>query len=497
MRELSATDITDDLLAEGHRTYALYIDSSWRARRIETIRLSTSRQISRSVTLDVDTRMVERILPRTCLFEPKRMLVPLSILPKTLFLNFDVRNYADNAVALLTSENNSLISTAAVLACLERHGATRSQFTNRIIRTIYGLVSTLPRQCQADRLENDIARLETDFAARRNGHTESLGSLSLKELDSDGSAPADADVAQADADASSWQSWLAIPEVLAFLSVLALNFLPMVDLLLDGQVQVLKYRYVEHEVSGERPRWGERFGAWKRLRIDARAIRLSARTHTRIEAPPGLIIASAELFRSDRADGEDKKLGNYRSRIFPDRAAVYASDVPQGKYVIRVSLRLSPVGLLRQARYTVLAIGILLLFGSFAEYTDKRLDDNVEASVVLLVLLPTVLLALLWRDGEHDVLSQLLRRPRSWVSLVVALNVACGAVLAWSYSDLVVVIWLASGLYSIVTFLGLSYMSRISTVLIANQSAQPLWAGWHDIHPDERVTRRRRRSWLR
>ncbi len=485
MPGLSAANVNDELLAQGHRMYALYKDNRWRARRIETIRLSSSHEAVRSVTLDVDTGLVATIVGST--FDGERQPIPLSIIPKLLGLDLDARNDVGNAVPLLTSDVNSRLSTAAVLACLENHNACRADFSDSIVGTIYKLVSTLPIKDQATALAKDAT-------ARWNSTGQFDDSFSLKIFSSDGHEvqPDNVPMQQRDTDSERWESWLREPEVFKLLRELSLGFLPLVEVELDRRVHILQYKYCEIQVFGKDPMWDARW-LWKRsarmlpargnrsvIIIPARAIRLSVRTHTIVEAPPGLIIASAALHRED-SSGRNWGLGQYRYNVSADRAVFYASGIPEGSYVMSVSLRPSPAGLLTQARYLVLASAILLTLGGIAELSAGRsLDSNVEASVILLVLLPTILMAFLWREGEHEALSQLLRRPRLCVAAVVGFNMLCGIVLAGALPPAFVgCVWLVSGLGSGAIFVWLTYQSQVSKNLIADHSAH--WADSPDI----------------
>jgi peptidoglycan/LPS O-acetylase OafA/YrhL len=112
-------------------------------------------------------------------------------------------------------------------------------------------------------------------------------------------------------------------------------------------------------------------------------------------------------------------------------------------------MRADPSGFLRRSQVVIL-LGLLMIgAGAVSEYfwdtLTKTQTNNADPTVALLLLVPTLLVAYLTREGDHDILSSLLRMPRFLVAStgLVTLVAAAGLVVG-VHGDALFWLWAGS-----------------------------------------------------
>ncbi|MHB8448976.1 MAG: hypothetical protein ACYDAQ_00660 [Mycobacteriales bacterium] len=400
----------------------------WILRRVETVRLLNTTQLERLVTLDIDTAELRRMSNLAGLVLSKKILVPLSVLPKSLLLDLDVRDATDSAVHVTVSDKDSAAAQLLILARLQSCGVAISSLSPDILRLIYQAAHEMPNEADLEALT-----ASTDATRRQMKTWRNIGSTASPE---------------------GWPKL--IEENNTFVRLLAqmtINYQPMVELAFqDLDICVIKYRILESQMP-ERIRLPNHL----RLRalgivIEAPSIGLAQREHLRFEAPPGLFIEGAAFYPDAvmtlSTDGHD--LSYLEIRVTPDRSVLYTRSFPKGHYELLLLLRPRLSGFLRPAQFTVLASALLLYLGALSQLIGAHLSrvatSDRGSAVALLITVPSVMSALLAREGEHELLSDYLRWPRIAVAGSTGLSVLAAGWLAIGVRGRIGLVWLLCAL---------------------------------------------------
>jgi hypothetical protein len=450
----------------GKAALALHESNQWIARRVEDIRLVDTSQVIRSVTLDIDCGIIRSLFADAGLQVPGTARIPLALLPKTLLLDFDIQDAEGSVLGLITSEQDSTAAQAAMLALLKRKSKLVEAFSQDILDNLYRLAIEHPTP-------EDVGRLV------RRGRPP-IWTLS----------PGSSD------DQAVWRDLFAIPEFVELAATFTVGYSPMVDIPLDRDGYVLKYRHLERQIEAEDPSWRTRFALEPFTQLlDIPSIGRCRREHTRFEVPDGLFLdymyprADPERESSSEADSSLPQPpapvlegATIRGRITPERGVMYTRGyTPQRRpLVIVATLRPRVSGFVRTSQYTVFLSSLLLLLGAAAQFWESRLTragTSAEAAVALLLVVPTVMSAFLVRDDEHELLSFLLRWPRIAVASSAACALLAGGALAIHVSSWRLgVIWaVASGIGWLVFALlrGIARLSKVAmhdTAMLANET---------------------------
>lgn len=436
----------------GAKFLLLMTENSWRKRRIETIQMDTSSVLSRRVTLDVDSAEIVALTGWSEASGDVQMRIPLTLLPKALFLDFDLRDESGKAIPLDTSDVDSKLSTWALLSILEQSGVRIDDITERIFDTVFKIVRRLPSRADESLLKQEPILDKDGFP--------------IFDWQLVGSNLSDPTVAASDE--MKWAGWLRDnPRFVRLLRTMSLSFCPTLEIPIDSKTHIIKYRYTD-TARRTKETFRQWLGSRRVFHADLYAVRTAARTHTRIVAPDGLIVAGVQLLTNNKSEIRDPE--PYHYRILPQRAVIYTSALSEGEHTLYYSFRPSPTGLLRQVRYILLAMAVTALLGSIAHFTSSGLTNY---SLVLALLLPGYLLALLWRQGESDVAGESLRRPRFWVSISLASQVAAAAAIVWLSKGAIGVgiAWLFAASVSTASFVILTRMSNRSKWLVRDAFA--------------------------
>lgn len=424
------TDSVADLLEQGRFTHALLREQGWIKRRVESVDLTGSDTIRRRVTFDLDMKLLRKYaadagLPTEAAgTDAPVVYVPLAVLPKTLYLDLDVRDSRDNAVPLLTSDEDSRAAVGAVVAAAEIAGFNPGFVSDALVEHLFNIARAMPSDA-------DIARMQSAVAAEPDAwHFSPEG-------------PGDAQV-------HLWQQLMDNDDVADVVRDLTTRFMATIEVPLQGSTAVYKLAYTENLRTARRSFRKKLDGVWQ-AGIEAPAIGTAGREHFRVSAPTGLTFSQVSLVKIDSPllPGNTRTADSsfhYRQRLAPDRAHIYTHGLPVGNYLVAITMQPPRAGFIRQGRALLFASALLLAAGALVEWLSRRLDTSArEAAVVLLLVIPSLLLAMLAREGEHQLVSEVLRTPRGILGTGAAINVLAGAFLALGYGQLVLEIsWTAA-----------------------------------------------------
>lgn len=439
MSEAPGLDDWSTLGPLGRATLAFLRDTRWVSRRVETVRFLNATTLERRITLDLDRAALGTIASTAGLPPDADLCVPLAVLRKGLLLDLDLRTGDDRSAQIVTSDVDSRAAQAAAMAELEDAGVDITTLSKAIRRTIYDAARCTPTM-------HDVAVLtgaEADDLAVDSWAL--VGDLSSTEGDQD-----------------AWQDLLdSHDRFTELLTNFTLSFMLMTPLARNDLPGLLKFRYIETQEPSAmllRERLG--LGAFQTL-VEAPSVGDAAREHLRIECPAGVAFQSAHLWSLDGSlqAGQHLQAGRstltYQKRVGHQRAAVYTSQLPRrGLYALALEMRANPSGFLRRSQYFVGVTAAMLAAGSVAEFcwkTLKSLSHAAEPTVALLLLVPTVLLAFVAREGDHQILGDLLRLPRLIIaSIGFATLVSAASIVLELNDEALGWIWAASALWCVI-----------------------------------------------
>lgn len=445
-------DEVADLLEVGSLTLSLLEDRTWVRRRVETVSIETSETITRNVSLDVDmTEILRRYRTATKpqLFPVDRIPIPVASLPKALFLTFDLTDGSGSRLPLEPSTVDSRLATGALLAKLQSLGFSISRITLPVFEHLASITLAFP----ADPI----------FA----GHGDERNYLPRLERNVNGATAVDV---------ATWDAMVAQQQFRDMLRTFATNYLPTVVLGRSPGTALVRFGYVESLTpsDGTTSIEGHTEGVlWETL-LRVPALPWARSSHTRVKAPPGLMIDDVFVVerQGDLTEGpvltEPVENIYYHRRLSHDRVAIYAPKFPEGaEYNLYLTLRPERRGILRQAQYLLLASTTLLLAGAAWNFATSRLGHGAtEACVVIILLLPSLMLALDAREGEHELVSAVLRGVRRMLALAAGFNVAAAAMLAVGIDKLPLsVAWTVGGLFTLWLAIRLVRLNQFSAAV--------------------------------
>ncbi|WP_344193070.1 hypothetical protein [Pedococcus aerophilus] len=258
-------------------------------------------------------------------------------------------------------------------------------------------------------------------------------------------------------------------EFTEWLTAFTLDFMLMTEVSLKSAPWMLKFRYVEtQEPANMLLRERLNLVSYGTL-LAAPGVGAASREHLRVEGPAGMLIEDVDLF--DMRDDPDVRQApvaaqgkrTFERRVSLDRAVIYTSKPPRGSYYAAVSMRVNPAGFIRRSQYLIFLTAIVLVAGGLAEERWRTLSASsnaTEPTVALLLVIPTLLLAYISREGDHQILGDLLRVPRLVVAFtgVVSLAAAAGFVFGLKCTPLAW-LWIVAGVWSCVVFVWLRWVT--------------------------------------
>lgn len=349
----------------------------WVLRRVEQVRFESDVAARRQVTLDF--RMpVNRPRRRT----DRHHLVPLGFLKKQALTDFDLRDEGGNSVPLATRRENGL----AAWSVLVEHADLILRDESLTLRS--SIVSDLWRLviCYAEEADHVVGQLWN----RRNASRERLVLREDKQF-----------------------SGLARHLANEFMLIVPMKHDP-------GNRRILKYSYVE------------RF-PWPTLSIAKRlawlpvtlefpvpALGESESYHFEVTAPPGLVIAKAELRAGAEILTKSTKTGGVAHLYFP-----HERERPKARPVAGVSVQPATPGVIRSSLiFMFLLTGLLLLFAL------RLREVKDDAALAVLLAVPGLIALFVVRPREHDLTTRLLLTIRLLVISAAFLPLGAASILA-------------------------------------------------------------------
>lgn len=413
-------------------------DSSWVSRRGETIHILDDHRLERRITLDLDLDdLRSRARNRLKLSQdPSTLLVPLTFLEKSLFLDFDLSGPDGNSLHLVTSDQDSRAAQCMMLAhLLEDRPQTISQ---KLRDKLYDVAAHFP---------GDALGVSADAYTVRQIHPTSLAGFP-------------------DADRDQWVTWLRRPGFIRLLTTFTTHYMPIAALPVpaDQSAAMVKMRLVDPwDHPGENALLGLGPAGFN---IKAPTIGRYRREHIRVLAPEGTELSGIGLVSAEASAPEEPGAvlvgaSDFYARLTPERGVVYAKGHNRNDESVELSFTMWPMSrdFLRPALFTTLASALLLGGGAAGEFTkhflSQRLEGNLDAAIALLLVVPSLYSIYLSRAGEHALRSRLLRRQRYWVfgaaiahgiavTSLLAISVMPDKFLAWA--------WTAGAVYCALAF---------------------------------------------
>jgi hypothetical protein len=389
MKVPSGPPSVSDISTLGKYFWSLWQDPSWVLRRVETVRLVDLDRTERNVTLDIDVDAVAKFAKDAGLPEGKTVVVPLALLEKGLQLDLDVKDGSGEALSLLTSEQDSHLSSAAVA-----HVAGSLLTAPEIFAKLYAISKHMPSQ-------DEISQI----AGRAPGPVVSWA------LPKDSPDPAK----------DQWKALFQDSTFRGAVATFTVGYTPIARLPVSASVEIVKFRYVS---QGPVP--NQTVGSWLGFRstayiVEAPSVGRAAREHLRVLAPEGTYLAEIGIWKdAPKSSGSLEPAqgsSTFDVRVSRERGALYTSGIAtdDGHYTVAATLRPNLGGLGIPALITVAAAGLLTALGSIFEFREQLLSihaDSAEPVIAVFGLLFSLYSIYLSRPGEHEIRSQLLLRPR-------------------------------------------------------------------------------------
>lgn len=375
-------------------------ESAWVRRRVETIQFLDENRTEHRVTLDIDTAEVRRVAARHGVPTDTPIPVPLENLKKEFQLDLDIRSADGRPLPATLSDEDSLRAHARVMATIHRNRIAINSMPAKVNQQLFDIVKepSLDLFLEiANRTGDPLYAPDPDIDLSFNG-----------------------------VEVRYWQRLLFVDEVFKRLFEASQNYLLSTLISADGDIQILKFRYVEvgDTATGAFKRARLGFGA-PRIFLPVSGIGTAQREHTRVLAPEGSVLAKVRLSKDDN-ELPDRAYGR---RDDAERAVIYTKKASPGFYGVVVSLIPLLGSFFIPALICSSFLAVLFFFAMFLEFRDSRFsspDVNADAAVAILSLIPTLVMVYLIRQNEHKIVSKLLFLPRLLVLVSSALAIFTG-----------------------------------------------------------------------
>lgn len=432
----------------------------WTVRRTETIAFLDQVRAERVVSLDLDFADLKR-RARRFRVGGKQVPFPIAKLKKSLPLDLEVRDSGSVTVPVAVSDQDSHVACAVLLATLERNGEDIRRLPESVIWQMYSVVRA-PDLDELLRLLRAIEPVPDD----------------------------DVDLVLADADRQHWVRLLADGQFFETLLEFAQSYLVLVEVGSPKKaIASFTFRIVD-ESNNETRRFpwlsSRRIGIRpQRFRFAATGIGSAQREHTRIVAPESSSIHRGFL----ELDGVEVAAADYQVRESFERLVVYTQNRRPGNYSIVVTIEPTRASFLVPAALSTGFMSLILLFATWLQFADGRFSGgsqigeireqamwswaitlfdsgtaDLDGSVTILALVPSLLAVYFVRAGEHEIVTRLLSIPRGLVVAAAMATVFAGAATAASVEPLALQnVYLVALSLSLISFALTTYASsRVS-----------------------------------
>lgn len=443
-------------LLEGSRTWAecaqtgryflsLLTKPEWIYRRVETVELVNREVIDRRTSLDINVAELAARAEHAGFDSPSRVYLPLTLLRKVVLADLDVKDDCGTALSVVTSDHDSHAAHAVLLETAKSIGHDPANFCPEIIQTLYEIARNRPSVADQYAIESSWYRSDPSIAAwglRQQGLTVTSGDQEL------------------------WEQLFMNEIFVKRIAELTIKYMPIVAIETNKPQRIIKFRTSEPMVStlgpsGVRARLGLVPGLYN---IDAPSIGRAQREHVRIVAPGGTFLTSATLVTPPSPQRLLQQptppvVGNkYIRRITPERAVVYSWISPPGTYQVHFGLRPS-IREFRVPALTALILSFLILaLGAVGESIGKVLSDiskdRSEPAIALLLVIPTLAVAYIAREGEHAIRAHLLQYMRTLVGVAGFFTLAAAFALILRLNSWIIAgVWATAACYCLIAAL--------------------------------------------
>lgn len=434
-------------------SFALLSDASWVTRRVESIDLINLNWVKRRISFHISAARIREILK----LPPGEhvVVVPLGILKKELYLEFDLEDETGKSVPAVSREVSADFTTKYLLSLLQQNKELKFD-THEIQEILY----------------NNVADLEygRELSQRQHGRDSLQEQI---EAAIKGQLPAG---------------------LLAKLCRFCEDYIPLISLKIGDYDRIVKLSRTEQikEVDSYLPKYSLKSNyPSKTVAIEIYDIGWAKSEHLRVKAAPGTFVSDVQLPTrgpnivsagiSIRNHGHMVSLyshtmpignvgadsgGDARDNQPPGNDLSNNSDFHGDSRILIVTIWPERRGFLRPTLYLTIYTALLLIIGATAEGIQNHMNHCVrwaegrcdtfakgvlstigdDAIIGLAIMVPTILLAYFVRDNEHCIRNEMLRTWRgtaSW-SLVPA---GLASLLLMSdrslyHGDLLWIVWL-------------------------------------------------------
>ena len=367
---------------------ALYTDqflqrAPWFQRRVETVEFLDIHHVVRRTTLDIRVEEVCRHA-ETCPFFDGRPLVPLTMLAKHLFADFDLRDQRGGSLLVAPRDIDSFFAWS--LLCHKAQEVLGHPASSGVETHLRGLCRDFPQP--EDRPDAPIAELKTWVAPK-----------GWKPEDPEG---------------KEWEKLLANEQYESVLREFTFNFLLITQLDAHSLApQLVKFAYQEYVPFYDMPLL-ERIGLREAvISIDVPAIGWVNSYHLQIDTASEFKLIDAILLQRRRPEQRSLPAETYLTQLSPSATRLYVTSTTKAAYRIGVFVRVPVSGSLRSLWLASAATtGVLVAGRCVLNSLVTATQHGADAVVALLLLGPSILTAYLVRPGEHPIASVLLRPIR-------------------------------------------------------------------------------------
>ncbi|WP_150110316.1 hypothetical protein [Kocuria sp. UCD-OTCP] len=464
----------------------LFSENDWISRRVERVEYLDFDGTRRDISLDIDISRLLSIADECGLKNSTHLPIPLGLVDKSLYLEFDIKDSQGISQSLYTSDENAAIATEVLLAVIEDEGFNAEGLHDGIKKHIKSIArgGLSPEERKA-------------FREAEEGKGSQIDSWMIpQDLVSEEHV---------------WLNLFTREKIVSWFIVFTRSFMPIIKIPTNGTDgrSLLKYGYLEYNDSNretelfrsalsysrrnEEGYWANWLEALihayrvlpERLAIKPRplfltvdGIGMSSRDHVRVNAPPGVFFTelafgpyaesspAQEISNSDAAANDTEQSQapvrprsswqEYSCRIAPETAVVYFRNIPRHAWEIELYWRPKLEGFIlpsivacMSGVFLLMGGGIAQLFGKFLEtrmYSQDGLSNSAGAAVAIMLLVPTLFAATLARPGDHQVRAEALFWPRVVVGFSgLATALAAVSVVIGLKGLLLATIWILLG----------------------------------------------------
>ncbi|WP_146083878.1 hypothetical protein [Rathayibacter sp. AY1F3] len=357
--------------------------------------------------------------------------MPVLSLKKELLLDIRVEDLEGHSLPLLTKDQSSFLSYSLILSTARHFGWDDRRTTPEFRRQLFNVVN-------GDSVESLL---------------ELLGGIDPRLVDGESGLTY---VPLSENERSLWISFLNVRELNDLLFELSERYFLIVELVRLGgrEVELIKVRWTESASLRPRRFWTlGRFGLGPLLLESEMIASFGDREHYRVEAPPGTTVRRYDAEEWDERQGQwiPAKL---KTRGSLTKVSMYSRSPGLRKYRIRIGVEPTRSPFLVPATVGSTFLAFIVSFFFILEYnwgqfsgsgpsavvwrwsdllsTVSATDPpaNLDGSVALLAIVPSLLVVYLVKAGEHELVTKLLSIPRLMLLCAALAALVATAILA-------------------------------------------------------------------